>query len=253
MPRQARLEAALRRHIHVALRYSSGLAGAPEQDMYMVAISKTGWHPVGCCLGSLLTWINKPYSRGAVKLTSADPDAELDVAFNLLADHRDAERLKNGLVFIARLFEDPAMGQVAYDPFPTSYSERVRDLAKVTAKNKVLTTVLGRLLGGPAVLRRALINTVIAEGAGLAELLRDDDKLDTFVREKVHGVWHASGTCRMGAAEDRDAVVDTGGRVIGVDGLAVVDASVMPWVPRANTNLPTLMIAEKMADALKAG
>ena len=253
MPRQARLQAALRRHIHVALRYSSGLAGAPEQDMYMVAISKTGWHPVGCCLGSLLTWINKPYSRGAVNLTSADPDAELDVAFNLLADHRDAERLKNGLVFIARLFEDPAMGKVALDPFPTSYSERVRDLAKVTAKNKVLTTVLAGLLGGPAALRRPLINSVIAEGAGLAELLRDDDKLDTFVREKVHGVWHASGTCRMGAAGDRDAVVGVGGRVIGVDGLAVVDASVMPWVPRANTNLPTLMIAEKMADALKAG
>lgn len=253
MPRQARLQAAIRRHIHVALRYSSGLAGAPAQDMYMVAISKTGWHPVGLCLGSLLTWINKPYSRGTVDLTSPNPDVEPDVAFNLLADHRDAERLKNGLVFIARLFEDPAMGEVAYDPFPTSYSERVRDLAKVTAKNKILTTVLAGLLGGPAVLRRSLINSVIAEGAGLAELLRDDDKLDTFVREKVHGVWHASGTCRMGAADDRDAVVDTGGRVIGVDGLAVVDASVMPWVPRANTNLPTLMIAEKMADALKAG
>ncbi len=253
MPRHARLQAALRRHIHVALRYSSGLAGAPEQDMYMVAISKTGWHPVGLCLGSLLTWINKPFSRGTVSLTSPDPLVEPDVAFNLLADHRDAERLKNGLLFIAKLFEDPAMRRVAYDPFPTSYSERVRDLAKVTAKNKVLTSVLAGLLGGPAVLRRTLINSVIAEGAGLAELVRDEDKLDAFVRDKVHGVWHASGTCRMGDETDRDAVVNPGGRVIGVDDLAVVDASVMPWVPRANTNLPTLMIAEKMADALKAG
>jgi 5-(hydroxymethyl)furfural/furfural oxidase len=55
----------------------------------------------------------------------------------------------------------------------------------------------------------------------------------------------------MGHKTDRGAVVDAStGRVIGVDGLSVVDASVMPTVPRANTNLPTIMIAEKMSDAI---
>ena len=50
---------------------------------------------------------------------------------------------------------------------------------------------------------------------------------------------------------DRDTVVDAGGRVIGVDGLAVVDASVIPWVPRANTNLASIMIGEKVGEWLR--
>ena len=62
---------------------------------------------------------------------------------------------------------------------------------------------------------------------------------------------HASGTCRMGAADDPRSVVDPECRVIGVTGLRVIDASVMPTVVRANTNFTTIMIAEKMADALK--
>jgi 5-(hydroxymethyl)furfural/furfural oxidase len=57
----------------------------------------------------------------------------------------------------------------------------------------------------------------------------------------------------MGAANDRDAVISpANARVHGIGGLRVVDASVMPTVPRANLNIPTIMVAEKMADAIKA-
>ena len=62
---------------------------------------------------------------------------------------------------------------------------------------------------------------------------------------------HASGTCRMGAADDPRSVVDPDCRVIGVTGLRVIDASIMPTVVRANTHFTTVMIAEKMADVLK--
>jgi len=51
----------------------------------------------------------------------------------------------------------------------------------------------------------------------------------------------------MGAANDRDAVVDSVGRVRGMSGLRVVDASIMPTVPRGNTNIPTIMVAEKIS------
>jgi 5-(hydroxymethyl)furfural/furfural oxidase len=66
----------------------------------------------------------------------------------------------------------------------------------------------------------------------------------------VFGVWHASGTCRMGRADDRQAVVDPQGRVYGTENLRVVDASVIPVLPSANTNIPVIMIAEKMSDAM---
>lgn len=72
---------------------------------------------------------------------------------------------------------------------------------------------------------------------------RSDDGLHASVGDYVH----AAGTCRMGSASDDLAVVDAQCRVIGYDGLLVCDASVMPTVPRANTHLPTVMIAERVA------
>lgn len=56
----------------------------------------------------------------------------------------------------------------------------------------------------------------------------------------------------MGAETDIDAVTTPGGKVIGVEGLRVADASIMPTVPRANTNLPTIMIGEKISDHILA-
>ena len=54
----------------------------------------------------------------------------------------------------------------------------------------------------------------------------------------------------MGAADDRDAVTDPSGRVRGIAGLRVIDASIMPTIPRGNTNIPTIMVAEKLAHAM---
>jgi choline dehydrogenase-like flavoprotein len=66
-------------------------------------------------------------------------------------------------------------------------------------------------------------------------------------------MFHPSCTCAIGREDDRMAVVDPQCRVYGVDGLRVADASVMPRVPSANTNIPTLMIAERVADFIRAG
>ncbi|HEY0524566.1 MAG TPA: GMC family oxidoreductase N-terminal domain-containing protein, partial [Stellaceae bacterium] len=90
---EARLPKTLRRHMHVALRWSSGFQDCPDNDMYMIAITKTGWHPVGEMIGSLMPWVNKVYSRGQVTLTSPDPRVEPRVEFNMLSDWRDLARL----------------------------------------------------------------------------------------------------------------------------------------------------------------
>ncbi|HQZ33373.1 MAG TPA: GMC family oxidoreductase N-terminal domain-containing protein [Ilumatobacteraceae bacterium] len=78
------------------------------------------------------------------------------------------------------------------------------------------------------------------------------DLSEAGLRASVGDYVHAVGTCRMGSIEDADAVVDTRCRVIGYEGLLVCDASVMPMVPRANTHLPTVMIAERIAAAILA-
>ncbi|AWV08266.1 GMC family oxidoreductase [Marilutibacter maris] len=76
----------------------------------------------------------------------------------------------------------------------------------------------------------------------------DDAGLAAFVRAKAESIYHPIGTCRMG--RDADAVVDPDLRVRGVDGLRVIDASVMPRLPGGNTNAPTIMIAERAADLI---
>ena len=77
-----------------------------------------------------------------------------------------------------------------------------------------------------------------------------DADIDQFVRERSETCYHPCGTCKMGTDTDTHAVVDTQLRVRGIEGLRVVDASVMPTVVSGNLNGPTIMIAEKAADMI---
>jgi choline dehydrogenase len=85
------------------------------------------------------------------------------------------------------------------------------------------------------------------------EALASDDALDAWMRREVNHTHHLSGTCKMGPATDPLAVVDQTGRVHGLDGLRVADASIMPDCIRANTNATCMMIGERMADLIVHG
>jgi choline dehydrogenase len=88
--------------------------------------------------------------------------------------------------------------------------------------------------------------TEIAPGADV----QSDEALEAYIRDTCSTVYHPVGTCRMGI--DSMAVVDPKLRVHGVEGLRVVDASIMPTITTGNTNAPTIMIGEKAADLIKA-
>ncbi|MEP4249463.1 choline dehydrogenase [Tateyamaria sp.] len=77
---------------------------------------------------------------------------------------------------------------------------------------------------------------------------QSDDELDAVIREHVESAYHPCGTCKMGRADDPNAVVDPKGRVIGVEGLRVVDSSIFPRITNGNLNGPSIMTGEKMAD-----
>ena len=240
-----------RRHFQVALRYSSGLAGVPAGDMFCAALSKSAWHAVGQRIASMLLFVNKTYSEaGQVRLASPDPIAEPAVAFNLLSDPRDLQRLMDGFRKAAVMQASAALRAVTDKPFPSAFSERVRNISQITVKNRILTTLGAALMDGPAPLRHYMIDNFIVDGFTLEQLLRDDHALEAFVRKEAIGVWHASCSCRMGAESDPLAVLDPQGRVRGVQALRVVDASIFPVVPCANTNFPVLMSAEKIAAAM---
>lgn len=200
-------------------------------------------------MGSVFFWVNKSYSRGSVTLAAADPAVHPVVDFRMLSDPRDLARLCDALRRGAGILADPALG--VGPVFPASYTPRVARIAQTGVWNAAQRGLLSALLdiAGPA--RAGLIHSVVTMGRTMAGLLADPDAMEDFVRKNVGGTWHASGTCRMGRHDDPLAVADAQGRVMGVAGLRVADASVMPTIPCANTNLPTLMIAERMANALE--
>ncbi|MBI4184155.1 MAG: GMC family oxidoreductase N-terminal domain-containing protein [Proteobacteria bacterium] len=250
---EARFDPASRRHIHVHLRYSSGVEGCPPTDMVINTVSRSAWHPLGRQLGSFQVFAAKSFSRGEVTLASADWRREPVVAFNLLSDRRDCDRLMAGIRLVAHFLGQEPLSRCALDPFPSSYSERARTFGRLTFGNAFLTFVAARVMAGPGALRRTFIRAAVSSAMPLERLLADDVALEAHVRDSVTGTWHACGTCRMGDPTGPWTVVDPRGRVGGVEGLRVADASVIPEIPSANTNIPTIMIAEKMADAILSG
>jgi choline dehydrogenase len=80
------------------------------------------------------------------------------------------------------------------------------------------------------------------------EALQSDDELNGFIREHVESAYHPCGTCRMGRASDKGAVVNPQGQVIGVDGVRVADSSIFPRITNGNLNAPSIMVGEKISD-----
>lgn len=78
--------------------------------------------------------------------------------------------------------------------------------------------------------------------------LQSDDELDAFISEHAESAFHPCGTCRMGRADDPNAVVNPQGQVIGVDGLRIADSSIFPRITNGNLNAPSIMVGEKISD-----
>ncbi len=85
------------------------------------------------------------------------------------------------------------------------------------------------------------------------EELSSDDTLNAYLMREATTGQHISGTCKMGPASDHLAVVDQHGKVHGMENLRIVDASIMPDCIRANTNVTTMMIAERVCDFIREG
>jgi choline dehydrogenase len=92
----------------------------------------------------------------------------------------------------------------------------------------------------------AFTGMIAARIAPTDQDLASDAALDAWLLQTAGNAHHTSGTCKMGPASDPMAVVDQYGRVHGMQGLRVVDASIMPNVTRSNTNATTIMIAERV-------
>ena len=231
-------------------RLSSGLPGCPATDLCINVQSKSSWNATGRQIANFGPVLWKPFSRGRVSLASREASHQPLVEFNFLDDERDLRRLMHGFRWVVDFLSSDPVRPLLGRPFPVRFTDRLRRLNRLTRANAVQSRVIAALLNIHPRLSDYALQTLTGGAVDLDALCADEHRLAEHVRANVAGTFHVSGTCRMGAADDRDAVVDPAGRVIGVGGLRVADASVMPVVPRGNTNLPTIMVAEKLAAAI---
>jgi 5-(hydroxymethyl)furfural/furfural oxidase len=249
LPRQSRMPHANAHHIPAIWRFSSGLAGCPTGDMHLGIMGRSAWHGVGRRMGALAFWVNKSYSRGFVELAQ-DIDESPHIDMRLLSDGRDRLRLRNAFHLVADLAQDVASSGVAGPPQPAHLSDRARTYGPFTLKNRIAAGLAGLLVDASGPYAAVVMRGLTHEGPSLDALLEDESALDAYLDSAVTGVWHASGTCRMGLASDAMAVTDHAGRVHGVPGLRICDASLFPSMPCANLNVPVIMVAERMADLI---
>lgn len=207
---QARVAEPMHRHTNCCVRYSSGLAGADENDMIVMAGNLRPEGEGDVERGRIAVSVYQAFSQGRVHIASTEPSVDPSIDERMLSDERDLVRMRDGV-------------------------RRVCEIGGHSGVREIST--------------RAQYGST---GRSIDAPLQDTD-LDDWIFAECSDAQHASGTCRMGGVDDPRSVVDSACRVIGCTGLRVVDASIMPEVVRANTHLTVVMIAEKMADIVKAG
>jgi 5-(hydroxymethyl)furfural/furfural oxidase len=248
--RGLRQAAKIRPHPMTCFRYSSNLPGAPPLDMYLNVQCKTSWSPLGHQVANLAPSLLKPMARGRVSLTAADPAAYPLVEFNFTGHELDLKRFMLGFRRCVDILAHDAVRAMTRLTFPVKFNDRLRRLNRITPGNRIRSAVIAALIDAVPVLAQPVFATLADRRVDLARLVEDDDALADHIRDNVAGTFHPVGTCRMGGADDRGAVTDPAGRVHGIGGLRVIDASIMPTIPRGNTNIPTIMVAEKLADRI---
>jgi choline dehydrogenase-like flavoprotein len=176
-----------------------------------------------------------------------DPDIQLHFVMALVENHARTLRLGHGYSCHVCLLRPKSRGNLRLrDADPKSpplidpnFLGDPRDIQDMVAGFKLTRD----LMDAPAFADLPRRDLYTAE-------VHDDDDIRAILRRRVDTVYHPVGTCRMG--EDAQSVVDSVLRVRGVEGLRVVDASVMPTLIGGNTNAPVIMIAEKAADMILA-
>jgi choline dehydrogenase len=201
------------RLLNCYIRYSSGMAGTGQNDMVIASRNLNGYDDAGLSAGAMSVLLWQTFSRGTLRVVDPEPLAMPEIDQNMLSDQRDLVRMRAGA---RRLFE------ICRHPAVQTISE------SISLSQGVMGTV----------------SLTMDDVTG-------DHALDEWLLATVRDTWHLVGTCRMGAADDPRTVVDPDCRVLGVDGLRVIDGSIMPEVPRANTNLTCMTIAEHMAARLR--
>ena len=221
------------RQTNCCVRYSSGLADASENDMMIVSVNQTLALPANMTSHLAADGAGSGTWGGAGGGQAPGGPALLCIWVNQ----------QQGRGWLRLVSADP-------DAHPLIQQDLLHDEGDLVRMRDGIKRALEFIRTGA--FDGAFERIAIDMTGRSVDQLSDDAAIDAWLMETVGDTGHVCGTCRMGAAEDPRAVVDPRGRVLGVEGLYVADASVFPEVPRANTNLPAITAAERLSDLIRS-
>ncbi len=233
---EARHDPAVRSYAHGCVRLSTHYKDSPPSDLFMSLISRSGPRARDICLGMISVALFAPFSRGRVTLSEKTSGATIELG--LLEDERDKVRLALGARIARDLLSDDLVRLTVQETFMLPAQLPMRLLNQPGLKSNLFSLSLFALLNVNGRVRRYALSKRLGSGR-LLNQLTDDEAFDELAIASATSMAHSAGTCALGK------VVDAGTAVKGIQGLFVADASIMPTIPRANTNTAALMIAEK--------
>jgi 5-(hydroxymethyl)furfural/furfural oxidase len=252
LPPRSRLGSHLRRFALAGIRQSSGVSGSPESDLLIFVFGRVSPYAFGPDVAMLGAALYAPFSRGEVTLAGPSIDTPPRIAFRMLEDPRDPPRLVKAGRLVETLLLDPAVAESYGDAYLLPPTMALNQFNKPGMAGSMLASAAKVVVNAPGFVSRAIIGPVLKPGRWFANRKQRTSLSDQELLDAAVPMAHPSGTCAIGRAGDPNAVVDSACRVQGVGNLRVVDASIMPRIPRANTNLPTMMIAERAAGLIRA-
>jgi 5-(hydroxymethyl)furfural/furfural oxidase len=239
----ARHDPSMRSYVLGCARLSSNVEGAPRSDLFLGLMSRSGPRPRDIGLGMAAVALYSPFSRGRVTLSDKSGTPKLELG--LLEDSRDRTRIVAGARIARELMTDPLVRSVTHETFVLPAKLPIKLLNEPGLKSNLFSISLAAVLDTAGPIRRFVLNRGMGKGR-LLDDVKNEAAFEELIISSTTSMAHPAGTCALGA------VVDSSTAVIGMDGLFVADASIMPKVPRANTNIATVALAEKAAVEIRA-
>ncbi|WGS54884.1 GMC family oxidoreductase N-terminal domain-containing protein (plasmid) [Paraburkholderia sp. D15] len=250
LPRGKRLAQHLRRFVITGVRASSGMPDCPQSDLLLFTLGRVSPRSFGTTVAMAGSALYSPFSKGSISLNSTNLDANPKIDFRMLDDPRDAPRVVKGARLLETLLREPSVMDCYCEAFLLPAAMAVNQFNKGGLAGAAMAIGAQFVLNSPGPVRRMAVRKALNVREPLSKRSGATRISDEEILASIAPMGHPVGTCAMGAQEDPRTVVDSGYRVVGLENVYVVDASVMPVIPSANTNLPTLMVAEHAAEKL---
>jgi 5-(hydroxymethyl)furfural/furfural oxidase len=195
--------------------------------------------------------LNKSRSQGVVQLNPTEPWGPVRIKANILSDPRDLERMVGAFRLVCDILTQEPVASLVDHSFVDNMSlghppdALTLKLLQDNRMARLISTAGASALDYIPGMQGRFMRKA---GRDIAAILAEPAKLPDFIRSVTSRGGHPAGTCRLGGRDHPQAVVDSRCRVMGVDGLRVIDASIFPVPMTAGTNLPSIMAGEKGAD-----